>query len=359
MTLKIAVIPHELEFLFEAGTSRGVLKQKNVWYLKAFDTNFPQKYGIGEAGPLVGLSIDDLPDFEEQLISEIKKIEGNPLPQNIKEVVALVRVISDTLPSVRFGIESSLLDLLHGGKRKFFENPFFENGVPIQINGLVWMGNHQLMMERLNEKIEKGFRCIKVKIGAIDIEKEISLLEIARKHYDASQLELRVDANGAFTFEEAKIVLHRLKELDVHSIEQPIKAGMELQMHDLCAITPVPIALDEELIGYTSYKEKIRLLERIKPQYIILKPSLLGGFASTTEWIEIAKELGIGWWVTSALESNVGLNAICQFTSSLHVTLPQGLGTGNLYKNNIASPLTVVKDEILYDSTRSWGQIMK
>ncbi len=359
MALKFEVEYRKLDFLFKAGTSRGVLDYKKIWIIKAFDANKPLACGFGEAGPLVGLSIDDIPDFEHKLKQELTKLENSDLPLNEAQVFELAKNIFNKMPSVQFGVETALLDLVNGGKKKHFENEFYELGKPIQINGLVWMGSADLMLDRLTEKMEEGFRCIKIKIGAVEFDKEIALLEKARNKFTASQLELRVDANGAFTYEKAKKVLKKLHELEVHSIEQPIKAGKVELMAKLCAQTQVDIALDEELIGITSHHKKQALLEKIKPQYIILKPSLLGGFASTLEWINIAESLNINWWITSALESNIGLNAICQFSSSLKVTLPQGLGTGSLYKNNIASPLKVVGDKIIYDANLGWDNLMK
>ena len=355
MALKFELEYRKLAFLFEAGTSRGVLTHKKIWIIKVFDSANPAIFGYGEAGPLAGLSVDDVPDFEINLEKELQKINNCNLPSNELEVYKLVKNVSISMPSVRFGAETALLDLLHGGKRKHFENDFYNSGKPIQINGLVWMGSSVLMLQRLVEKMEQGFRCIKVKIGAVAFDKEMELLEKARKRFSASQLELRVDANGAFSYDSAQVVLKKLHELEVHSIEQPIKAGQPNLMSDLCAQTPVDIALDEELIGISCYEKKKELLEEVMPQYIILKPSLLGGFASTLEWIKIADTLNIGWWITSALESNIGLNAICQFASFLDVTLPQGLGTGSLYKNNISSPLKVEGDTIKYDKSLEWG----
>lgn len=357
MALKFKVKYHKLDFLFEAGTSRGILNHKKTWFIIAYNSNLDGVYGIGEAGPLTGLSVDDIPDFEERLNDELAKIENSELPSSTEGIFDMAKLISSKMPSVRFGVETALLDLLFGSKKRHFVNKFYDSGAPIQINGLVWMGNSELMLERLEEKIKQGFRCIKVKIGAIEFENEIKLLANARSTYTSSELELRVDANGSFSFDEVKQVLKKLNELDVHSIEQPIKAGQRSEMAQLCSNSPVPIALDEELIGIDLYQDKFELLDQIRPQYIILKPSLLGGFSSTLEWIKIAKSLSIGWWVTSALESNIGLNAICQFTSSLHVSLPQGLGTGSLYKNNIDSPLEVIGDQIKYNSEKSWGNV--
>ncbi len=359
MALKFTIEYRKLDFLFEAGTSRGVLNHKDIWLIKAYDELKPNTYGVGEAGPLKGLSIDDIPDFDVRLSSELAELENRSIPISEEAIFDLASNVSVRLPSVRFGVETALLDLFYNGKRKHFENEFYDSSKPLQINGLVWMGNSELMLKRLEEKMKQGFRCIKIKIGAVDFENEMQLLEKARERFSPEELELRVDANGAFSLREAPQVLERLEKLKVHSIEQPIKAGRIGEMANLCASTPVDIALDEELIGITSYADKQELLEDIKPQFIILKPTLLGGFASTLEWIEIAKANNIGWWITSALESNVGLNAICQFASSLQVAMPQGLGTGSLYKNNIESPLEVIGDQISYNPKKSWGHVMK
>ncbi len=358
MGLKFRIESKKLNFLFEAGTSRGVLKEKLVWILNVSVKNNPLVIGIGEAGPLKGLSIDDIPDFEKHLIKEVKRFEKCAVPKTIEDVLELVKTIPSSLPSVKFGIETALLDLINGGVRKIFDNAFYAHGAGIQINGLVWMGKSELMQKRLSEKINSGFKCIKIKIGAIGFDKELELLTQARAAFDVNELELRVDANGAFSYEDAQPVLQELKKINVHSIEQPIKAGQRVLMAKLCRTTPVPIALDEELIGINSYEDKKELLIQIKPQYIILKPALLGGFNSCKEWIEIAESLNIGWWITSALESNVGLNAICQFASHLNVTLPQGLGTGNLYSNNIASPLEINGDIINYNHTKTWDALL-
>lgn len=358
MAIKFDVKYRKLEFLFEAGTSRGILKHKKTWFIRVYDESKPSVCGIGEAGPLKGLSIDDIDDFEDHLNEELNRLGTVSMPVNQNEVFDLARNISDKMPSVRFGVETAFLDLLKGGKRAHFDNDFYAKGKPIRINGLIWMGDSKLMLNRLEEKMSSGFGCIKIKIGAISFDEELQLLQNARKRFPETELELRVDANGGFSYDQVLQVLRKLKELGVHSIEQPIKAGQVDLMAKLCEQTPVPIALDEELIGVVAYADKEQLLGKIKPQYIILKPSLLGGFASCLEWIEIAEKTNIGWWVTSALESNIGLNAICQFTSWLDVSMPQGLGTGGLYKNNIQSPLTVEGENIFYDSNLSWGNVM-
>lgn len=359
MALKFEVEHRKLNFLFEAGTSRGVLNHKNTWLIKAYDDKNPAIFGIGEAGPLVGLSIDDIPDFDAKIKLVLNKVAGQLAPVTQNDAFEIAQIIPTEFPSVRFGLETALLDLVNGGEFKHFENDFYNQNKPLLINGLVWMGSNDLMLKRLKEKIGAGYNCIKIKIGAIGLEDELELIKEVRSQFSPNDVELRVDANGAFSFDEAPAVLNRLSQLEVHSIEQPIKAGKIEQMKDLCASTPIDIALDEELIGVHTYEEKQSLLNQIKPQYIILKPTLLGGFASSLEWIEIAEALNIGWWITSALESNIGLNAICQFASSLNVSIPQGLGTGGLYENNIDSPLQVIKDEISYNSAKAWGQVMK
>jgi len=357
MALKFEIECRELEFLFNAGTSRGVLTHRKTWFIKAYNQENLTIHGIGEAGPLSGLSIDDIPDFEFRLKNELLKLSKSEMPSSEAGIYNLAKNVDSSLPSVRFGVETALFDLYYGGKKKYFINQFYEEEKPIWINGLVWMGESKLMLKRLKEKLASGFTCVKFKIGAINFEDEMRLLETTRKKYTPSKLELRVDANGAFLYDDVGEILNRLKTLGVHSIEQPIKAGQPELMAELCRNTPIPIALDEELIGVSDYQAKADLLQKIKPQFIILKPSLLGGFASCLEWIKIAKELNIGWWLTSALESNIGLNAICQFASSLQVELPQGLGTGGLYANNINSPLELNGDLLFYKQSKKWGAL--
>jgi L-alanine-DL-glutamate epimerase-like enolase superfamily enzyme len=211
------------------------------------------------------------------------------------------------------------------------------------------------MKQQIQEKLAQGFRCIKVKIGAIDFEKELSLLKFIRNHFDAQTIEIRVDANGAFSSNKALDKLNRLAAYQLHSIEQPIAQHPIEAMTELCKTSPIPIALDEELIGVFSVPNKQKLLEQIQPQYIILKPSLVGGFRGTKEWIEIAEALGIQWWITSALESNIGLNAIAQWTFLQNNPMPQGLGTGGLYTNNFDCPLLVERGELKYNVQQSWN----
>ncbi|WP_342083556.1 o-succinylbenzoate synthase [Dyadobacter sp. OTU695] len=355
MPLKIVYKPHTLHFRKEAGTSRGVLTQKTSWIVIITDTEKPGVAGYGECGPLPGLSIDDIPDFEAQLADIcgiFNELDLDVFPFNLG--IILEQLIPENLPSVRAGIEMALLDIMNGGQRVLFKNGFSGNGEGILMNGLIWMGSYENMLAQVEEKLAQGFTTLKMKVGAIDFEQECRILEAVRKRYDQSAITLRVDANGAFTTENAKEKLARLSAFDLHSIEQPIKAGQHAFMADLCGSSPVPVALDEELIGVNSYREKFALLKKLMPPFIILKPTLLGGFTATSEWIEIANRLHIGWWITSALESNIGLNAIAQFTAKFNNPLPQGLGTGQLYTNNFESPLAVENGHLYYKKELAW-----
>ncbi len=342
---------HILKFKFDAGTSRGVLKEKETWILKlALD----EKVGFGECGPIRGLAVDNLDLIEE----EIERV-GNQVPKanfsNEEQVFEfLKKTVSPSFPSVRFGFETALLDLLDGGKWRVFSNDFYDYNKPLPINGLVWMGNKAFMKSQIETKIKAGFNCIKIKIGAIDLAHELEVLSYIRELDPDKKLTIRLDANGAFTPENAIGILEKLSVFDIHSIEQPIKPGQFKAMNKLCQESPIPIALDEELIGIYSKADKIDVLENINPPYIILKPTLVGGIQSTREWISLAEERGIKWWITSALESNIGLNAICQLTSTYHPTIPQGLGTGQLYNNNFDSPLEVSAGEITYRKGLEW-----
>lgn len=350
--LKFTSIKRTLNFTFDAGTSRGILRQRDVYWILASQEG-KQKIGWGEAAPLINLSPDFSPDFDEILISFLEKasqinwvLETNQILMKVQELIPF------QYPSIRFGLESALLDLSFGGVKKYFENKFYDLQEPIPINGLIWMGNEEMMLQQINEKLEAGFFCIKLKIGAIDFEQELKLLKYIRDRFDQSQITLRVDANGAFAGSDAMSKLEKLATLDIHSIEQPIAAGQWDAMKSLCAESPLPIALDEELIGVETREE---LLDKIMPQHIILKPSLVGGIAATKAWINAAEERGIGWWMTSALESNVGLNVISQLASTFDLNVPHGLGTGKLYHNNLESPLTIAKGHIYYDEAKGWG----
>ncbi|OEK00722.1 o-succinylbenzoate synthase [Roseivirga sp. 4D4] len=355
MKVRFEVIPHLLKFRFEAGTSRGSFTEKETWFIKAFIVGNDQVFGLGEASPLKGLSEDYSIDYQEFLIKILKSIEKVEIPETTEDIQALVsREIPSNLPSIRFGLETALIDLVNGGIRKLFHTDFFEGKYRMPINGLIWMGDEAFMHQQIEEKLKAGFNTIKMKVGAINFEQEIALLENIRERYSASDITLRVDANGAFTEEDVEGKLMQLAALDIHSIEQPVKRGQHGLMTRLCASGLLPIALDEELIGVHDYKTKEELLNTIKPQYIILKPSLVGGIQSCREWIKIAEDKGIGWWMTSMLESNVGLNAIAQFASQYKPNLPQGLGTGQLYHNNIESPLEIRRGELLYNSPKAW-----
>ncbi len=333
---------HTLNFSFDAGTSRGVLRKKDSCYLKVWNADTPDVFGLGEAGPLEGLS----PDFGNLAEEKLREIV-NAINQGTWEEEDL-----SAFPSVQFALETAFSDLENGGIRKISSNEFFTNHTPIPINGLIWMGEKEFMKQQIIEKIGAGFNTIKLKIGALDFKDELALLHYIRTEFREEKLTLRVDANGAFSVSEAPEKLRRLSEFDLHSIEQPLAAGQEEALAALCENTPVPIALDEELIP--NFHRKYALLSVINPQYIILKPSLMGGIKGCREWVTAAEKQGTGWWITSALESNIGLNAICQFTAEFNNPLPQGLGTGQLYTNNFASPLYIERGKILYASNSDW-----
>jgi o-succinylbenzoate synthase len=339
MPLTASYCKHTLNFKFDAGTSRGILKTKDSFYIKLYDEANPTLFGIGEASPLKGLSVDYREDFEAFLKIFILKFNQEELEEN-QILEAIYSPLFDKWPSIRFAFEMALFDLGNGGHRSVFNNDFSRKKAEIEINGLIWMGDEAFMSKQIVEKLKSGFRTIKMKIGAIDFDTEYNLLKTIRSNFTADQLTLRVDANGAFEKDEALEVLNALAKLDIHSIEQPIKAGQWENMAELCAKTPTPIALDEELIN-VPLEEQESLLEMIKPQFLIFKPTLLGGFKATDHWIELAQKRNIGWWITSALEANIGLNAICQYTYSKNNASPQGLGTGSLFENNIPCPLIV------------------
>ncbi|MDH5367548.1 MAG: o-succinylbenzoate synthase [Cyclobacteriaceae bacterium] len=355
MSLKATYKKHVLKFKFDAGTSRGVLREKNTWYIKVWDETNSSIFGIGEAGPLVKLSLDDVPEFEEKLNQVVNELSGIDLPKNEEQINELVqKIVPVEFPSIRFGLETALIDLLNEGKRIIFKNTFSNGTKGIAINGLVWMGDMEDMLLQITDKIDQGYDCIKIKIGSLNFDRECDILQYIRNKYYKKDIIIRVDANGAFLPEEAMEKLNKLSKFNLHSIEQPIKSGQIELMRQLCKQTPVPIALDEELIGIHGVENKRKLLEQIQPQYIILKPTLVGGLNATTEWIEIAESLQIGWWITSALESNIGLNAISQYTAQYDTDLHQGLGTGQLYENNIPSPMEISKGNLHYRNPDLW-----
>ena len=331
-----------LDFKQPSGTSRGTLTQKETYFIII---NSEIKQGIGECGLFRGLSIDDRPDYENKL-----NWVCNHIDLGLEEL--LTQLIE--FPSIQIGLEMAFKSLESHDPFELFPSKFIRGEDSISINGLVWMGSESFMKEQIAKKIEAGFSCIKMKIGAIDFQQEINLLKSIRNQFSSKDIELRVDANGAFHPTNALEKLKILSDLDLHSIEQPIKQGQIDAMATLCKKTPLPIALDEELIGVFSVTKKQELLQTINPQYIILKPSLVGGFSGSDEWINLAEKQNIGWWITSALESNVGLNAIAQYTYTKQSIMPQGLGTGSLFTNNFESPLQVNNGQLQYNNLKNW-----
>ena len=324
-----------LHFKQPAGTSRGVYTTRKIWLVYLSDG---KKTGMGECAPLPDLSCDVRNDYEEVL-------EG--FCQKLCESGEIDYEAMRDYPSMLFGLETALLNLQHGDI--MFDTAFSRGEVGIPINGLVWMGNYDEMLQRMEEKLEKGFHCVKLKIGAIDFDQELDLVKRIRNRFSFHEVELRLDANGAFPYEEALYKLELLSQYAIHSIEQPIKAQQWALMAELCRESPLPIALDEELIGVNDPEMKHHMLNIIKPRYIILKPSLHGGMQGCREWIKTARDMGIGSWITSALESNTGLNAIAQFAADVygdHITMPQGLGTGQLFTDNIPMPLEIRGDKL-------------
>jgi O-succinylbenzoate synthase len=334
--MKATYRKHILEFKRPGGTSRGVLHTKETWLL---EISTDQHQAVGECGLFRGLSVDDRPDYEEKLQWVCQNIHLGPqkLIENLVE-----------FPSIQLGVESAFAALQTGMPWLLFPSNFTEGNQGITTNGLIWMGSPEYIKAQIEEKIALGFRCIKMKIGAMDFESELAILKYLRNEFSSSDIELRVDANGAFQPQEALEKLKRLSEYQIHSIEQPIQAGQWELMAALCEHSPIDIALDEELIGILDSNQKKKLLETISAQYIILKPSLVGGFAACDQWIQWAEEKGCGWWITSALESNIGLNAIAQFTFTKNSKLPQGLGTGSLFVNNFDSPLEIRGEQLWF-----------
>ncbi len=335
--MKATYQKYVLQFKQPSGTSRGVMTVKETWFLLLEENG---KKGIGECGLLRGLSIDDRPDYESKLqwVCENIDLGKDFLWENLI-----------AFPSIQFGIEMAFLSLESENPFVLFPSEFTKGSKNIPINGLVWMGNPDFMKQQIEAKLAEGFHCIKLKIGAINFEKELELLAGIRADYASNQIEIRVDANGAFVSKDALLKLNQLAGFKLHSIEQPIAKNQHDRMSELCKSTPIPIALDEELIGVFSTEEKEALLQKIQPQYLILKPSFIGGFKGTQEWIALAEKYGIGWWITSALESNIGLNAIAQWTFMQNNQMPQGLGTGGLYTNNFDCPLEVVSGALCYN----------
>lgn len=329
---------YRLDFKFEALTSRQRMIYKDTYFVRVFDPKSPERTGYGECALFAGLSADDTPDFETTL-SKACAAPEQQLPQ---------------MSAIRFGFETALADYYSGCKMEPFDSSFSSGKNPIAINGIIWMGDKRTMLNRIADKIDRGFRVLKLKIGGIDFKEELDILHHIRSQFSEKDLQLRLDANGSFTPDNAPERLNRLSEYKIHSIEQPIRAGQTQSMAELCKSSPIAIALDEELIGCRTPDEMNDMIEAIRPQYIILKPSLCGGFAAADDWINIASQYGICWWATSALESNIGLNAIARWLLTKHTTLPQGLGTGELYHNNIPSPLYMDGSNLNFNPVNSW-----
>ncbi|MHC2990634.1 chloromuconate cycloisomerase [Pontibacter sp. HJ8] len=355
MSLQLSVRPHTLRFKFDARTSRGAISVHQVYYLSLQDSARPGVTGVGECAPLPGLSIDHRPELEQKLQEVVEVV------RSVASTPALLQefILGESLtqwPSLRFALETALLDLQAGGNKILYDNAFSRGEQGLPINGLIWMGDKEFMQQQIRKKLSEGYTCLKLKIGSLDFALELDILKQIREVAGVEELTVRVDANGAFSPDEAFRKLERLARYDLHSIEQPIKQGQTEQMQQLCAYTPIPIALDEELIGVQQPAQQTELLDFIQPQFIILKPTLVGGLAASAAWIRMAEERQIGWWMTSALESNIGLNAISQFTAHYPVTMPQGLGTGQLYHNNVASPLEIRAGNLWYSKTE-WEQL--
>ena len=339
--MKATFKKYTLRFKQASGTSRGVYTTRDSWFIFLSDgTNT----GIGECAPLPDLSIEPLKKMGAKLLQICEQIDYFcQFPEELK-----------TWPSIRFGLETALLDLRTGGQQQLFPSEFTRGEQGIPINGLIWMGTPEFMKQQIRTKLDAGFHCIKMKIGALDFDTEFELLKSIRQEFSADEIILRVDANCAYTYQTALENLKRLSGLQIHSIEQPIETGRWAEMAELCRQSPVPIALDEELIGINSEKEMQKLVEIIHPAYLILKPSLHGGFAGCEQWIEQAEKAGSGWWITSALESNIGLNAIAQWTFNLNAKNEQGLGTGQLFTNNFDSPLEIEGERLWYKPEKEW-----
>ncbi len=332
-----------LKFKQPGGTSRGILLEKETWFISIEKNG---KIGIGECGLFRGLSADDVPGYEEKLKWACTRIEDGK-----EELLGTL----EAFPSIQFGLEQAFRSLESNDPFLLFPSEFTFEEAPISINGLIWMGDETFMKKQIEERLKSGFSCIKMKIGAIDFETEWKLLRSIRTDFSPNEVELRVDANGAFHPHEALEKLNRLSEMQIHSIEQPVKPRQWETMAMLCEQSPIPIALDEELIGIFKPEEKEKMLQAIQPEYIILKPSLTGGFSGAEEWIALAGKNNSKWWITSALESNIGLNAIAQWTYTLQNTMPQGLGTGSLFTNNFTSPLTVKNGKLQYLCDKKWS----
>jgi o-succinylbenzoate synthase len=339
MALQAEFKKRTFHFGFDARTSRGQMRERQCWFLTIHD-DLKKINGTGEAAPLPGLS----KETPEQVEQELQRV--------VDEINALF--VENLCSSVRTALEMALLDLHNGGKKLFFDNAFARREGGIPTNGLIWIGGLDSMLQQVSIKVDEGYRTLKIKIGSLDFEKEIDILQYIKRKYFRENITIRLDANGAFKPNDALYKLNQLAQWGIHSIEQPIMANQHEAMAELCKKSPVPIALDEDVLGVLTREEKLRLIDQIKPQFLILKPSLMGGFKHTAEWIELAENHNVGWWITSALESSIGLNAVAQFTAQYPVSIPQGLGTGKIYSDNILSPLEVGKGELRLDKKMKW-----
>ncbi|MDN4164332.1 o-succinylbenzoate synthase [Cytophagales bacterium LB-30] len=354
MSLVASFVRYPLHFTFTARTSRGSMTLRDTWLLRVHDKKNPEKIGWGECSPLIGLSIDDRPDFAKYLDKTCRHVEEYEMPQSEEEVNAMAyALLPSDFPSIRFGLQTALLDLMHGAERQIFPSDFSKKGKPIPINGLIWMDGKEAMMKQAEEKLAQGYTTIKLKVGALNLQDELDVLAYIRA-IGGAKIVIRIDANGAFAPDQALAILEKFQQYSIHSVEQPIRKGQLKEMKEICAYSPISVALDEELIGCHGLENKRALLDATSPYALILKPSLLGGYRSCREWIQLAAERKMDWWLTSALESNIGLNAISQFAATFSNPLPQGLGTGQLYKNNFASPLEVKNGEITYLNSKNW-----
>jgi O-succinylbenzoate synthase len=347
---KATAHPIVFRFAFEAGTSRGVLKEKTSWFIRLEREGVT---GWGECSPIAGLSPEPLEIIEDKITTVLEEWEKNPAA--ILDPLSRWTEELYKWPALRFALETAWLDYINGGQHKLYDNSFFKGERSIPINGLVWMNTIDQMQQQIEEKLTQGYRCIKLKIGYYDFKEEYQLVKKLRERFVPDRLMIRVDANGAYTKENVFHVLHALAGLSVHSIEQPVAPGQRMLMADVCKNSPLPVALDEELIGYTSREEMDDLLRELKPSFLVLKPSLHGGIMGCRQWIESANSNNTDWWMTSYLESSIGLNAIAQFTCEYSTSLFHGLGTGQIYTQKIASPLRVQAGLLTYDHQMSWG----
>lgn len=332
---------HTLFFHKPAKTSRDVMTSRDVYFAQCTSGDGVIS-GLGECAPIWGLSPESKAEVERTLANWSSIMQQ---PEQLADVF-------NRMSSLRFAIETALRDMAAGGTMQLFD---VDLNHPIPINGLIWMSDAPSMLRECREKVEAGFTTIKFKVGALNFEEELHLLRAVRSEFAERNLEIRLDANGAFASDDVLEKLDALSTFRIHSIEQPIKAGQHEAMARLIEKSPMAIALDEELIGVHAATDKRRLLKEIKPHYLVLKPTLHGGFSGCDEWVALATEMGIGWWATSALESNVGLNAIAQWVLTKQVSMPQGLGTGSLFSNNVQSPWVVENGFLRYDENLRWN----